>query len=292
MYDIISTKTIAKELNDRTFTDYYYRLMLIARSVFEWKGLPNHIDEKWIEKYLFSMGSCVFFEDDNLGLMVASVTGDSPVNHYDEPTTVKPFATNYTYTGKELENNVNCVIIRNNDEMLPTSETIKLYAMKLANIDRTIDVNINAMKMPIIVKCTERQKTSLKRVIQQRNENEPVIWGSKDLDTESIEILKTNAPIVFDKLELQKHMVWNEVMTFLGVNNANQDKKERLVDDEVQANNEQVEACFNIMLKARQEACKRINEIFGTNISVEKRISYEVVIDDSEGTNDSEGGLK
>lgn len=289
MYDIISTKSIAKQLNDRCFTDWYYRLMLIARSVFEWKNLPNNMNEKWIEKYLFAEGKCVFFEDDVLGMMVAGVTGDSPVNHYNEPTTVRPHATNFDYHGKELENDVNCVIITNNDEMIPTSETLKLYAMKLANIDRTIDVNINAMKMPIIVKCTEQQKKSLKAVMTQRNDNEPVIWGSKALDTEGIEILKTDAPAVFKDLELQKHMVLNEVYTFLGINNANQDKKERLVDDEVQANNEQVEASFNIMLKARERAAKRINEIFGTNISVAKRIDYTPIVDASEVMNDSEG---
>ena len=53
MYEIIKQSSIAKNLNDRTFSDYYYRLMLIARSLFKWENLPNGIDEKWIEKYLF-----------------------------------------------------------------------------------------------------------------------------------------------------------------------------------------------------------------------------------------------
>jgi len=280
MYDIIEMKSIAKELNNRTFTDYYYRLMLMARSVFEWKNLPNNIDEKWIERYLFTEGKCVFYKDDTLGLMVARVTPNGALNEYDEPTTVRPYATNYT--GEELLNNKECVIIRNNDEMIPTAPTIQLYAMKLANIDRTIDVNINSMKMPIIVKCTERQKLSLKKVIQQRNDNEPVIWGSKELDLEGIEVLKTDSPIVFKDLQLHKHMVFNECMTFLGINNANQDKRERLVDDEVQANNEQIEASFNIMLKARKKACEQINKLFGTNISVDKRIDYKEVLKHSE----------
>lgn len=295
MYEVINMKSIAKELNNRTFTDYYYRLMLIARSVFEWKNLPNGIDEKWIERYLFSEGRCVFYKDDTLGFMVASMTEGSPVNNYNEPTEIKPYAINYTYNGEALENDKNCVIIRNNDEMIPTSPTIQLYAMKLSNIDRTIDTNINAMKMPIIIKCSEKQKLTLKRVIQQRNENEPVIFGDKNLDTEGIEVLNTNAPIVFKDLQLQKHMVFNECMTFLGINNANQDKKERLVDDEVQANNEQIEASFNIMLKARERAAAKINEIFGTNITVEKRIDYKEVLKHSEGyegfEGDPEGGV-
>lgn len=279
MDGIISYKSMSKYMNDRVVTDYFNRLMLTARSVFEWVNLPNNIDEKWIERYLFAEGKCVFFKDPTLGMMVARMTPNGELNYYDEPTTVLPYGTNYQ--GDTLENGVNCVVIRNNDDMIPTSPTIQLYALKLADIDRTIDVNIKAQKMPIIIKCSDKQKLTLKRVIDQRNDNEPVIFGDKGLDTDGIEVLNTHAPVVFKDLELQKHMVWNECMTFLGINNANQDKKERLVDDEVQANNEQVEANFNIMLKAREQACKDINRIFGLTgdkaVSVRKRIVNPVI---------------
>lgn len=279
--DLLKMDSIAKYLNNRVYTDYYYRLMLIARSVFEWKNLPEGMDEKWIEKYLFTQGKCVFFKDKKLGLMVAGVTENSPLNAFNEPTHVRPYATNYQFEGDSLVNNEECVIIRNNDEMIPTQWTIELYAYKLATVSRSIDVNIEAQKTPIIIKCSEKQKLTLKQVISKRNDNEPVIWGDKDLDLDGISVLNTKAPEVFKDLELEKHMIWNECMTFLGINNANMDKKERLVDDEVQANNEQVEAAFNIMLKARQQAADRINEIFKTNIKVEKRIKYNAVLNES-----------
>ncbi len=275
---IIKYKSMAKYLNDRVVTDYFYRLMLYARSSFEWENLPNNIDEKWIEKYLFSEGQCVFFKDPIKGFMVARCTPNGNLNYYDEPTTILPYACGYT--GETLENGVDCVVIKNNDCMIPTSPTIQLYALKLANIDRTIDTNIQAQKMPIIIRCSDKQKLSLKRMIDQRNENEPVIWADKSLDLEGVEVLRTDAPMVFKDLQLQKHMIWNECMTFLGINNANMDKKERLVDDEVQANNEQVEASFNIMLKSRERACEEINRIFGTNIKVKKRIQHTPVLEE------------
>ena len=293
MNGLIKMKSIANQLNDLTFTDWYYRIMMIARSVFEYEGLPNGIKQEWIERYLFTDGQCVFFNDPEKGFMVAKVTPNGNLNHYDEPTIVRPFGT--AYMGEPLENNVDCVVIKNNDIMRPTSPTVQLYALKLANIDRTIDTNIHAQKMPLIIKCTEKQKTSLKQVISKRNENEPVIFASKELDTEGIEVLNTQAPIVFKDLELEKHMVWNEVMTFLGINNANMDKKERLVDDEVQANNEQVEASFNVMLKAREQAVEQINKLFGLKIKVKKRIQNMPPMDskgsETEGVNDSEGGV-
>ena len=118
-------------------------------------------------------------------------------------------------------------------------------------------------------------------MIQSRNDNEPVIWGDKDLDLDGVSVLNIKAPEVFKDLELEKHMILNEALTFLGINNANMDKRERLVDDEVQANNEQIEANFNVMLKARQRAAEQINKIFGTKITVEKRIKYNAVTDES-----------
>ena len=286
-YKLMEMKSIAKQLNNRVFTDYFYRLMLLARSVFEWTGLEElGIDERWIERYLFTEGKCVFFKDKQKGLMVARMTPNGKLNYYEDPTKVKPYACGYT--GNDLIPDVDCVVIRNNDCMIPTSPTIQLYAMKLANVDRTIEVNIHAQKTPVIVKCSDKQRLTLKNAMQQRADNEPVIWVDKNMDFEGVEVLDLKAPLVFKDLELQKHMIYNECMTFLGINNANMDKRERLVDDEVQANNEQVEANFNIMLKARERACYKINEIFGTNISVKRRIQNNLVMSDSEGSESGE----
>lgn len=269
MYNIIKMKEISKELNNLTYTDYYYRLMLLARGIFEWKNLPNGMDENWIENFLFHEGKCVFFKDKDYGFMVAKCTDSNILNAYDEPIAITPYATNYR--GRTLRNYDECVLIRNNDEMVPTSPTIQLYALRLAEISRTIDININAQKTPVIILCNEKQKATMKQVYIQWNGFEPIIFGDKNLDIDGVKVLKTDAPIVFDKLQIQKHAIWNECMTFLGINNANMDKRERLVDDEVQANNEQIEQSANTMLKARKIACERINELFDLNIEVSIR---------------------
>jgi len=279
MQDVLTYKSVAKVLNDLTFRDYYNRLELIARSVFKWNNLPNGMDEKWIERYLFEEGRCVFFHDKDKSYAVAKVTDSGQVNMYDEPTDVSPVATNYTY--ESLKNDKQCVVIRNNDIEIPTSHTIKLYALRLTEITRTIDVNVNAQKTPKIALCSEKQRQSMKKVIKQTDDNELVIFGDNILDIDSIKVLDVNAPIVFDKLQVQKHAIWNEAMTYLGANNANQDKKERLVADEVSANNEQVNISADVMLKARERACERINKLFNLDISVELRkpgnITYDLM---------------
>lgn len=263
--------------NNMTFSYYYYKLMLVARSLFEWSGLPNNMDERWIEKYLFTSGKCIFYKDPVMGYMVAGLAQQGGVNCYGDPTSVSPVAENYVYNGDKLVNGENCYVIRNNDLMLPNFPIIRHYAYKLCNIDRAIDTNVEAVKTPIIVRCSEKQKLSLKNAINQRKDNEPVIWSSDLSDiNEMVDTLTTNAPIVFPQLQTQKHMILNEVFTDLGINNANMDKRERMVANEVEANNEQVKACEDVMLKSRQQACKEINRIFGTNISVKRRKLEEI----------------
>lgn len=277
-YNLLSYKSIANQLNNRTYTDYFYRLMLIARSLFKWEGLPNGINEKWIEKYLFYEGTCVFYKDPTLGFVVTKWSTEGTLNEYDEPTTIRPYATNTMElnNGQLLDNNENCVIICNNDDMIPTFPTIQLYSADLTNIKRTIDTNISVQKTPTVVTCTDKQKLTFKQAIKQRDENEPVIYGDKNIDINSINVLNTSAPIVFDKLQIQKNNIWNECMTFLGINNANTDKRERLVDDEVQANNQLIKANEDVMLKAREKACELINNMFGLNISVKRRTDLKM----------------
>ena len=260
----------AKNVTKLTFDDYYVRLMMLAQSVFEWKGLPNGIDEKYIERYLFHEGRCMFFKDFVKGWMVAKCAGTGDLNYYDEYTTVTPEATNYTKV-KEYKAGTDCVVICNNDYSIPTNRTILLYAHRLAEIQRTADINIIAQKTPVILKGSERQRLSLMQIIKSWFGNEPLIFGDKQLDTVKMEVLNTAAPVVFDKLTIEKNKLWNECMTFLGINNANTDKRERLVDDEVQANNEQIELAAHVMLKAREKAAREISELCKCNVTVSMR---------------------
>ena len=271
-YQLLSYKSVAQIANNITFSYYYYKLMLIARSLFVWENLPNNMDERWIEKYLFTSGKCIFYKDPNMGYMVAGLAQQGGINCYGDPTSVAPVAENYVYEGEQLINGENCYVIRNNDLMLPTFPTIRFYSYKLTNLDRAIDTNVEAQKTPTVVRCSDRERLSLKNAINQRRDNEPVIWSSDQSNIgDMVSTLDLNAPAVFKDLQTQKHMVLNEVFTDLGINNANMDKRERMVANEVEANNEQVKASEDVMLKVREEACKQINRIFGLNISVRRR---------------------
>lgn len=272
---ILSMKSFAKQLNDLTFTDYYNRLELLAKSVFKWENLPKGMNERWIEDFLFDQGKCVFYEDSKRGFMVAECTQDGNLNNYGDPTKVTPAGIDVDST--PLTVGKDCILVRNNDKMLNTKNTLMLFAYRLAEISRTIDVNITAQKTSVLVATTEKQRLTLKNIYVQWNGNEPVIYGDKQFDPESIKVLKTDAPVVFPDLQQQKLAIWNEALTFLGINNANTEKRERLITEEVSANNEHIDLSADCFLKAREKAAEEINALFGCKISVRKRKEGEEI---------------
>ena len=269
----LSMKSFAKQLNDRTFTDYYNRLSLLAKSVFKWENLPNGMDEKWIETFLFKHGKCVFYNNDKRGLMVAECTTDGVLNNYEEPVSVTPAGIDVE--PQNLIVNKECVIIRNNDDMIPTSIPLELFAYRLAETSRTMDINVNAQKTPVLILTTEKGKLTVKNIYAQWNGNEPVITGDKNIDPELFKVLKTDAPIVFPQLQNHKQCLWNECLTFLGINNANTEKRERLITEEVEANNDHIDLSADSFLKSRERACEQINKLFKTNIKVSLRREVE-----------------
>lgn len=258
--------------NAGTYDMYFNRLKEYALSMFEWEGLPDEINERFLEVIMFEEGKIVFHNDPNYGYMVSPVMAGGKINYYREPTAYKAVSIGYN---RDLTPD-DGVIIWNNYTRTPLIPIIRAYAYRLYQVEKTMDVNINAQKTPVLLLADESQRLTLKNTYQQYDGNEPFIFGNKTgFDKDAIQVLTTEAPFVSDKLMAYKHNLWNEAMTFLGVGNAKQDKKERLVAAEVAANDEQIETSRYSMLQARQDACKQINDMFGLNVSVDFKLNKQ-----------------
>ena len=165
---------------------------------------------------------------------------------------------------------------------------IEIYARRLYECERTIDVNIKAQKTPVAILCDENQRLTMKNMYAQYDGNEPFIFGAKDLDIKKIQAITTGAPYVADKVMQTKFQIWNEAMTYLGISNVNMHKKERLLNDEVTRNMGSTVASRYTRLEMRKQACKQINDMFGLNINVEYREDIQVV--EPDGMESLEGG--
>lgn len=263
------------ELNNKTYSDYYNRLMELALNVFEWENLPPSVDERFIELTLYETGYCLYFNDEIIGNLALTCTIGGQLDVYRIPLLRRAYAVNGY---NKMCSAKDSVLIFNNYLHTPTQSTIELFARRLYEIERAIDINIKAQKTPTLILSSEQQRLTMKNLYMQYDGNEPFIFGDKNLDIDGIKSLKTDAPFVADKLETLKHQVWNEALTFCGIENSNQDKKERLVSDEVGSNYGNIEAQRNVMLNARKQAVKKINSMFGTNIDVHFRSNLATMV--------------
>lgn len=263
------------ELNNKTYIDYYNRLMELALNVFEWENLPPSVDERFLELTLYEMGYCLYFNDEIIGNLALTCTIGGRLDVYRIPVMRRAYAVNGY---NKMCSAKDSVLIYNNYLHTPTQLTIELFARRLYEIERAIDVNVKAQKTPTLILSSEQQRLTMRNLYMQYDGNEPFIFGDKNMDIDGIKSLKTDAPFVADKLENLKHQIWNEALTFCGIENSNQDKKERLVSDEVGSNYGNIEAQRNVMLNARKQAVKKINSMFGTNIDVHFRSNLATMV--------------
>lgn len=263
------------QINNQTYIDYYQRLMEFAINMFEWRNLPPTVDERFLELTLYEKGYCLYFNDEVVGNLALTCTIGGMLDVYRIPTERRAFAVNGY---NKICTSQDSVLIFNNYLHTPTILTIELFARRLYEIERTIDVNVKAQKTPTLVLASEQQRLTMINLYMQYDGNEPFIFGDKDMEFDGIKCLKTDAPYVADKLQVLKHQIWNEALTFCGIENSNQDKKERLVADEVGSNYGNIEAQRNVMLNARRQAADKINRMFGTNIEVGFRSSLNTMV--------------
>lgn len=257
--------------NNTAFVLYYQWLTELAVSMFEWKNLPDSIDERYLELSLYSSGKVLFFDDDVLGHLALRCSTGGEFDVYGIPKT----RTAIGYNGYQAHRtDKDSVIIYNNYMRLPSMQEMEEYAHRISNITRAIDVNANAQKTPILITCDEAQKLTLENVYKKYQGDEPVIYGYKGLDKDSVGVLTTGAPYVCDKLYQLKTELWNEALTKLGISNINNTKKERLITDEVTRNMGSVISSRYSRLEMRRKACKEINKMFGLNVECNFRQDY------------------
>lgn len=280
-------------MNNGTYKQYYNRLVELAISMFEWKNLPDSVDARFLELCLFVDGQAIFFYDEELGYLTLQNAMNGGFNVYRIPVNRRAYAVNGY--NRELNEN-NSVIIFNNYLHTNSQLDAVMFAKRLYNLDRAIDVNANAMKTPIIIKCDETQRLTMLNLYKQYDGNEPYIFGDKAINTNAIQVFKTDAPYVADKLYQLKTQIWNEALTYLGISNINVQKKERLITDEVTRNQGGTIASRYSRLNARRDACKQINAMFGLDIWCDYREDYQTIEDGDdtvkgEPNSDGEGGV-
>lgn len=264
---------LSDNLQERNFGRIFHEFTNLALNRFKWENLPKGLESRHIEKALFEYGQCAFVDDPELGILCLGCSNTNGYNPYGDPTHVVLTGVGYS----KIFEIGNVERILNNDTLLPTKFHVEYYTNKIYEIDKAIYKNLKQQKRPYIIATTKDNQLTMKNIIKQVKEDVEEIYVDERITNGGkvgAEVLNVNAPYLIDKYQQHKNDLMCEFLTLMGLNNsnANNGKKERLLVDEVNVNNGEILMNLDVDYKNRLEACKRINERFGLNISVKKNI--------------------
>lgn len=252
-------------MNNRTWQSYFYRLLDIMINLVEWKGLPKEIDPRFLELTLITQGMALFFRDEDLEEYLAMTVRIGPrLTPYRIPIERTAYDTNGALWNRT---NKDSVLIFNNYLRQPSLPVIMDYAQRLYEIQRAIDINVKGQKTPYILKGPQKQQLTLKNLYKQIDDNEVAIFVDNALDLDNVKVIQTPAPYVSDKLQILKAQLFNEFLTYCGVENPGFEKRERVQNGEIDVNLGAVDASRYNLLNARNMAAEQINSMFGLNVS-------------------------
>lgn len=278
------------DLNFFTAYNWMQYFINVALTEFEWTNLPDGITPFAIETCLLYQGLGGIFRDELGKLVFAPATPVGRLSAYYEPERVRFILPNGNGSyersnssayhvlddGTTVYEDRSCVTLFDNMSRYPLMAFIDLAARRVAKCDRVVDVNVSAQMTPWVGRAGEMGRRDLYNKMMQITGNESVILESDlMMDDKSIEVLKTDAPFVADKvLDIQARIV-NQLFTTLGIDNSFTNKKEREIISEVQANNEQIMLSRKSRMIQRERFCDEANALFGTNISVAWSVDHD-----------------
>lgn len=254
---------MAKAKNDATFLYYYKKIIELGAASIRYKNCPQSINQRFLQLAIINDGKALLFEDEILGYLGLRLSPSSGFDAYGDPVGRRAYGVN-GYNAERTDKN--SVIIYNNYMRTSSIPEITLFAERLTLLDRIIDVNVNSQKTPLFVRCSEEQRLSILNMYKNYDGNEPIIYGTKELDPQTIQAFVTGAPYVAGNLYELKTKIWNEVLTYWGIANISYTKKERMITDEVNRGLGGVMANRAIRLNEQIAALDHFNEMFGTNI--------------------------
>lgn len=279
----------AKYFTSVTYSTWFNRLYNIAISRFEWLNLPDTCNEKFIEQVLFFNGFMVGYKDTALNsFLIMPCTNNSVLDIFGYPAKVNAYGYNgyvaqnltpYTITLGQEPTRADAALLYANYSRCPDLPAVLYFARKLTKIDRTIDVNINVQKTPYIISCGENQRLTVANMFKQVDNFEPAIITTKfyGLNGEKpINVMDLKPPFVADKMQILKRQVYQEALTYLGIEANTSEKAERQVTEELTANMGETESMRQSPLASRKQFCKEFNKIYGTNINVKFRSDLQL----------------
>lgn len=283
---------LAQWKNNIELQNIFIRLCNKALSRYDFEGLPDTVNERVLKQALLYHGSVGFFEKEGNVLCLPAQPSNGVTLYGD-------FRTMYVYGRNGYNEQINIFVpggaesslinkpvsdyvsykeptgvwMRENPFCFPFIQYCMSYAERIADSMRVLDINRHHMKIPYIIVADEQVIPTVKKTMQQVDDNVNYIVSSGVFPVDRVNIIQT--PIGPDTLKTTTDLIewyYNDFDELCGKNsNSNPDKKERLLVDEVNANNESTKTSINELIDFMQTELDFVNKSLGTNITVKKK---------------------
>ena len=255
---------------------YMNNIYNIFMTSHKWTGL-SYQQENYIMRKLWANGSVALyplkhFEDEanTYDRFILATFAPCTFNIYDYPIDINLINTRGVkfIPNKRLKVDKDVIITYIQPSKKSLASFVEIYVDKIVNVEMILQIALNAQKLPYLIRISEENRQEMDQLWRSLQSDEPKLFISGDYDKD-ITALVTGAPYIVDKLYNLKACLWNDLLTFIGVNNLGiNEKKEHLVSNEIEANNDYVEASGNCITSLLRDFCERANKVFGYSLGV------------------------
>lgn len=250
----------------------YYRDWLLKKilSRFEFSGIPTYWDSDYFLEVLFLEGH-VCITDTPAGILPFKC-GLTGIGIFEQPT--KCIVANPVLGNFDRTIDVDCALLRLQYNYQGCGWLINRYATLLAMCDSSVAVNLMNTKAAYVFRASSKaQAATYQKMYDDITQGKPAVFVGENgnINEENMFVMPAKQNFVADDVQLLKRKIINEFLTDIGINNTNLDKRERLTDDEVNANNDEVLANIQHWYDNIQDGINRINALYNLGLSVRIR---------------------
>lgn len=259
--------------NNKAFYNWFVYFAELYMNQIAYDGLPEDIPQRYVSQIVFLDGKILAFEDKTKGFMMTKCSGIGQQNVYWEFEEYRTDANRYyeTYSADDS------VLVRENLMSYPPVFMVESLAAQVSDASRQIEVYARTMKRPFLVDGTANTQLKLNVLADQIDENELLVISRGNMASE----IFNPVPNRMDANGLMalwrhKHELISEFATFSGLNNANTEKRERMITSEVESNDQFIKAALNKTLDWLNEGLDKVYKRFGVRITAREKHPQEV----------------
>ena len=243
---------------------------------YKYTGLEDtSIEFDDIERALFASESAVLFKNKQ-GKIDCLPCAITQIDYKGKAKTVQPFTlTNpYAHINEKTvyENGKNCVVIYNNASRTSYCAILAPYLKKLSTIWKNALNNLEVSNVFGIFQTSALNKSAVQNALDgMLKRGFGVVAINEKALLKEIEKFDLQIPYMADKYNEDFMQTFQQMLNAVGINSNPYAKKERMIVDEVNSNNEFLERCDNSFYLYRKNALEKANKLWGCNLNVEKQ---------------------